>query len=153
MQLEPEPMPLDLKIVLIGERLVYYLLCQYDPSSARCSRSTPTSRARSSAARNTLAYARVIATLARRGHFAPLSAAAVARLIEHSARLADDAERLTARIRPLTDLMREAGHFAAKADSGWIERGRVEAALQARRRAATKGCACATRKPCCAASC
>ena len=31
MQLEPEPMPLDLKIVLIGERLVYYLLSQYDP--------------------------------------------------------------------------------------------------------------------------
>lgn len=33
-QLEPEPMPLALKLILIGERLVYYLLGQYDPEFA-----------------------------------------------------------------------------------------------------------------------
>jgi lon-related putative ATP-dependent protease len=134
-QLEPEPMPLDLKIVLIGERLVYYLLCQHDPEFAalfKISADLESEIERS--ADNTMAYARVIATLARREQLRPLSAAAVARLIEHSARLADDAERLTARIRPLTDLMREAEHFAARADSSWIECGHVEAALQARRR-------------------
>ena len=134
-QLEPEPMPLDLKIVLIGERIIYYLLCQYDPEFAALFKIN--ADLESEIERNpdnTRAYARVIATLGRREQLKPLSAAAVARLIEHSARLADDAERLTARIRPLTDLMREAGHFAAKADSSWIECGHVEAALQARRR-------------------
>lgn len=134
-QLEPEPMPLDLKIVLIGERLVYYLLCQYDPEfgalfkiNADLESEIPRSLD------NTQAYARLIATLARREQLRPLSAAAVARLIEHSARLAEDAERLTARTRPLADLMREAEHFAGKAASSWIERGHVEAALQARQR-------------------
>jgi len=134
-QLEPEPMPLDLKVVLVGERLVYYLLCQYDPEFAalfKINADLESEIARDPG--NTLAYARLIATLARRERLRPLSAAAVARLIEHSARLAEDAERLSARIRPLTDLMREAGHFAAQAASGWIERGHVEAALQASRR-------------------
>ncbi|MEY5100728.1 MAG: hypothetical protein RJA36_3447 [Pseudomonadota bacterium] len=134
-QLEPEPMPLDLKIVLVGERLIYYLLCQYDPEFPalfKINADLESEIARDPG--NTQAYARLIATLARRERLRPLSAAAIARLIEHSARLAEDAERLTARIRPLTDLMREAEHFAARTASSWIERGHVEAALQARRR-------------------
>ena len=134
-QLEPEPMPLELKIVLIGERLVYYLLCQYDAEFAALFKINADLESEiERSPDNTQAYARVIATLARREQLRPLSAAAIARLIEHSARLADDAERLTARIRPLTDLMREAGHFAAQASSAWIECGHVEAALQARLR-------------------
>ena len=134
-QLEPEPMPLELKIVLIGERQIYYLLCQYDPEFGalfKINADLESEIARSPD--NIQVYARLIATLARREALLPLSAAAVARLIEHSARLAEDAERLTARTRPLADLMREAGHFAAKAASSWIECGHVEAALQARRR-------------------
>jgi hypothetical protein len=45
-QIEPEPMALELKVVLIGERLVYYLLSQYDAEFPPSSRSTPTWRAR-----------------------------------------------------------------------------------------------------------
>jgi hypothetical protein len=42
--LEPQPIPLDVKIVLLGERLLYYLLCEHDPSSWNCSRCRRTSR-------------------------------------------------------------------------------------------------------------
>ncbi len=134
-QLEPEPMPLDLKIVLIGERAIYYLLCQYDPEFAalfKINADLESEIQRDPA--NTHAYARLIATLARRERLRPLSAAAIARLIEHAARLADDAERLSTRMRPLTDLMREADHCATQAQSEWIERGHIEAALQAHQR-------------------
>jgi len=134
-QIEPEPMPLDLKVVLIGERLVYYLLCQYDPEFPalfKINADLESEIERSPA--NTAAYARLIATLARRDKLRPLSAAAVARVIEHAARLASDAQRLTTHTQPLDDLMRQADHFAATGGAALIERQHVEAALEAHRR-------------------
>jgi lon-related putative ATP-dependent protease len=133
-QLEPEPMPLDLKIVLIGERLVYYLLSQYDPDFPalfKINADLESEIERNPA--NTVAYARLIATLARREQLRPLSAPAVARVIEHAARLASDAQRLSTQTQPLDDLMREADHAAATAQVERIEREHVEAALAAHR--------------------
>jgi len=134
-QLEPEPMPLDLKIVLVGERLVYYLLSQYDlefPTLFKINADLESEIERNPA--NTAAYARLIATLARHDQLRPLTAPAVARVIEHAARLASDAERLTTHMQPLDDLMREADHTAATAGSARIDRAHVEAALAAHER-------------------
>jgi lon-related putative ATP-dependent protease len=134
-QLEPEPMPLDLKIVLIGERLVYYLLSQYDPDFPalfKINADLESEIERNPA--NTAAYARLIATLARRDQLRPLAAPAVARVIEHAARLASDAQRLTTQTQPLDDLMREADHVAATAQAPRIEREHVESALAAHER-------------------
>ena len=134
MQLEPEAMPLDLKVVLIGERLVYYLLCQYDPEfpalfkiAADMESEIPRN------ADNDAAFAQLIAGLARRSKLPALSAGAVARLIEHAARLASDAERLSTRIQPIDDRLHEAAHFAAQAGAERIEREHVDAALAAHR--------------------
>ncbi len=134
-QLEPEPMPLTLKLILIGERLVYYLLCQYDAEFGalfRINADMESEIVRS--ADNTAAYARLVATLARRARLPPLSAPAMARLIEHAARLAGDAERLSARTQPIDDRLREAAHFATAAGAPRIEREHVAAALDAHRR-------------------
>ena len=134
-QLEPEPVPIDLKIVLIGERLVYYLLSQYDPDFSALFKINADME--SEIARNpdnTAAYARLIATLARRDKLRPLSSTAVARIIEHAARLASDAQRLSTQTQPLDDLMREANHVAGEAKAPLIERAHVEAALTAHQR-------------------
>ena len=134
-QLEPEPMALELKLILIGERLIYYLLGQYDPEFAALFRINADME--SEIARtpdNTAAYARLIATLARRAGLPPLSAPAMSRLIEHAARLAGDAERLSTRTQPIDDRLREAAHFAtAGAGAARIEREHVDAALRAHR--------------------
>jgi lon-related putative ATP-dependent protease len=133
-QLEPEPVPLDLKIVLIGERLVYYLLSQYDPDFPalfKINADMESEIERSPA--NTRVYAQLIATLARRAQLRPLSATAVARVIEHAARLANDAERLTTRTQPIDNLLREADHFAAQAGADQIGRNHVDQALAAHR--------------------
>lgn len=133
-QLEPEPMALELKVVLIGERLVYYLLSQYDPEfpalfkiNADMESEIPRS------AENTAHYARLIATLARRNTLQPLSAAAVARIIEHASRLASDAQRLSTRTQALDDLLHEAGNFAAAEAAPRIDVEHVETALAAHR--------------------
>ena len=134
-QLEPEAMPLDLKVVLIGERLVYYLLCQYDPDFPQLFKINADMESEIERnAENTAAYARLIATMAQRGGLRPLSAAAVARTIEHAARLASDAQRLTTQTQPLGDLLREADHFAATRQAPRIEREHIESALEAHRR-------------------
>lgn len=134
MQLEPEPLPLDLKVILIGERLIYYLLTQYDPEFAplfRINADMESEIVRTQ--ENTAAYAHLIAGRARHEALPPLSAAAVARLIDDAARQAGDAERLSARTQALDDRLREAAHFATAAGSPQIEREHVEAALTAHR--------------------
>lgn len=133
-QLEPEPLPLDLKVILIGERLIYYLLTQYDPEFAplfRINADMESEIVRTQ--ENTAAYAHLIAGRARHEALPPLSAAAVARLIDDAARQAGDAERLSARTQALDDRLREAAHFATAAGRPQIEREHVEAALTAHR--------------------
>ncbi len=131
-QLEPEPVPLDLKVVLIGERIVYYLLAELDPDFLSLFKINADLESEvNRTAEGMVQYARLIATLARRHALRPLSAAAVARIIDHAARLVGDAGKLITRTEPLSSLMQEAGHFAATADSPLIERAHVEAALQA----------------------
>ena len=131
-QLEPEPMPLELKVILIGERLVYYLLSQYDPDFPALFKINADMESEIERnPENTAAYARLIATLAHQDKLRPLTASAVARIIEYAARLASDAERLSTRTQPINDLMRQADHFAGTAASALIERAHVEAALEA----------------------
>ncbi|MBK6401068.1 MAG: AAA family ATPase [Rhodocyclaceae bacterium] len=134
LQLEPEPVPLDVKLVLIGERLTYYLLAELDPEFPELFKiNADLDSEVERSPDNTRHYARLIATLARRLGPRHFTAGAVAAIVEHAARLAADAQRLTTRTRPLGDLMSEADHFAALANAVLIDRPHVEAALAARR--------------------
>jgi lon-related putative ATP-dependent protease len=133
-QLEPEPVPLNVKVVLVGERLTYYLLSELDPEFPelfKIDADLDSDVERNP--QNTHTCARLIATLARRRNLKPLAPAAVARIIEHAARLAGDAQRLSTQTRPLDDLMRESDYFAGEAKAEVIERVHVEAALDAQR--------------------
>ena len=131
-QLEPEPVPLDVKVVLIGERIIYYLLAELDPDFLSLFKINADLESEiDRTPEGTAQYARLIATLGRRDALRPLSAPAVARIIDHAARLACDARKLSTRTQPVSGLMQEAEHFAATAGSPLIERAHVEAALQA----------------------
>jgi len=131
-QLEPEPMPLDLKVVLVGERMTYYLLAELDPDFAQLFKVAADFESEvERSAGNTLLYARLLATQARRDGLLPLSRDAIACVIEHAARLADDASRLSTQTRRLADLMREADHYAVQAAAVRIERHHIEQAQAA----------------------
>lgn len=132
--LEPEAMPLNVKVVLVGERILYYLLKEYDPEfeelfkvgadfESDVARNEP----------NTRSYGRFLGMLARHYGLRPFDRHAVARMIEHSARLAGDSEKLSASTRRLSDLMQEADHHAGKAGRRIVAREDVEAALEAQR--------------------
>jgi predicted ATP-dependent protease len=105
--LEPEPIPLSVKVVLVGERLLYYLLCQRDDEFDelfKVAADFEEEMDRSPA--NQLLYAKLIGQLARQENLLPFDRGAVARVIEHSARIAGDSEKLSLHNRTLSDLLR-----------------------------------------------
>ena len=135
--MEPEPMPLDVKVILVGERLHYYLLKEYDPEfedlfkvAADFEDDIPRDAA------NTRLYANFVATLARTAGVRPFDRGAVQRIIEHGARLAGDSEKFSASTRRISALVQEADHCAGLAGRQVVAREHVESALQAQIRRA-----------------
>jgi len=137
--LEPEPIPLNVKVVLIGDRTLYHLLSQYDtdiPDLFKVAADFDEHVDRSPETESE--YARYAGTLARREGLRPLDRGAVARLVEYGSRLASDATRLSARLQELGDVVREADHVASGAGDGLVTGASVEAALTARIRRADR---------------
>jgi predicted ATP-dependent protease len=113
--LEPEPIPLDVKIVLVGDRYLYHLLKHYDPEFSlyfKVNADFSDGIDRSPEAIGL--YARIIATLARREKARALSAGGVARVIDRSARSAEDASKLSLHLGDLVDLILQADFWAGR---------------------------------------
>jgi lon-related putative ATP-dependent protease len=137
--LEPEPIPLDLKVVLVGQRIIYYLLHAYDPEFAglfKVVADFEDDMARDPDA--DLLYARVIATMARSDKLRPLDRAAVSRAIEHGGRVAGDTEKLSMQMLDLADLLRESDHWASTAGRADTTGEDVERAIRARQERASR---------------
>ncbi len=131
--LEPEPIPLEVKVALVGERPLYELLAAADPDflelfKVQADFEEQTDRTPETAA----VYARLIATLARREGLRPVDAAGVARILDEAARLAGDAEKLSTHMRSISDLLREADHLALAAGRETTTAADVQAAVDAR---------------------
>ncbi len=129
--LSPEPVPLQIKVVLIGERQLYYMLDQGDPDFAELFKVTSDFDDKIERTEETnMMYARLLGTLARRDGMRALTSGAVARLCDYSARLAADSERLSTQMRRLTDLVREADYFAGERKHDIIEVDDVDKAIE-----------------------
>jgi len=130
--LQPEPIALDVKVVLVGSPLLYYLLSQHDEDFAelfKIAADFDDRVARSTDA--TMLYARAIATIVRRDHLRAFDRDAVARVIEHAARLAGDSERLSTSMRAIHELLQEADQLAADAGKEVVGATEVQGALDA----------------------
>lgn len=130
--LEPAPIPLDVKIVLFGDRLTYYLLQQYDPDFGELFKVAADFEEHIERNADThLLYARLVSTLARKEALLAFGRDAVARVIEHSARLVGDAQRLTTHMRSLADILQEADYWAREAGHAVVAAGDVQQAIDA----------------------
>ncbi len=135
--LEPDPIPLDVKVVLIGERWLYWLLAAFDPELAvhfKVLADFDDALDRAPAAE--AGYARLIAALARDASLQPLDAAGVARVIEQAARMAEDAHKLTLQVDRVRDLLAEADFWARDAGRAVTGRTDVQRAIDERIRRA-----------------
>ncbi|RMF18918.1 MAG: ATP-binding protein [Gammaproteobacteria bacterium] len=128
--LEPEPLPLDVKIILFGDRDTYLLLREHDPDFGELFKvvadfedvisRTPEAQ--------TL-YARFIAALIKDKGLLPMSREAVMRVVEHSARVAEHQDRLSLHAADIAYLLRESDYWARQAGKKRIEGQFVEKAL------------------------
>jgi lon-related putative ATP-dependent protease len=130
--LEPEPIPLNVKVVLLGERYIYYLLQAIDPEFDELFKVAvdfDDDLVRNS--QNEQQYGELIASLARKHQLRSLDRYAVARVIDHSMRLADDNQRLSSHMRSLVDLIQQADYWAGEKAHKVIARDDVQHAIEA----------------------
>jgi lon-related putative ATP-dependent protease len=131
--LEPEPIPADLKVVMVGERIYYYLLERYDPEFSELFKVAADFEDQLTRdADNQLGLARWLATTIRREGLRHMSSEGVARLLEQSARQASDSERLSTDIRRASDLVREAHFWAGRDSKDLIGAEEVQKAIDSR---------------------
>ena len=126
----PLALPVELRVVMIGERGLYYQLVEQDPDFLRLFKVQVDFDDRLEwNPVNEAAYVNMLASLIRRDALLPLGVAGVARLVEEGARLVEDAERLTTNLGVLADILRESDYWARQEGVECMQMEHVERAI------------------------
>ncbi|HWR69694.1 MAG TPA: ATP-binding protein [Dehalococcoidia bacterium] len=114
----PEPIPLKTKVILIGENFYYYMLYRYDrefPELFKVKADFDSWMDRDD--ETTRAYAGTLCSVCAKDNLRHLDSSAVAKIVEHSSRLAEDQRKLSTRFAEIADIIREANYWAGMRDS------------------------------------
>ncbi|MBV1881917.1 MAG: AAA family ATPase [Pseudomonadales bacterium] len=131
--LTPDLIPLDIKVVLIGDPTIHQLLKSQDPEFSSLFKVTADmSYDIARDIDNTLLYAKLIANKIKSAGLLPFNRAAIARLIEHSSRYASDSEKLSLNIEQISDLIQETNYYAKQKKIKVVNVACVEDALSGR---------------------
>lgn len=129
--LRPEPIPLDLKVILVGTPLIYFLLYYYDEEFRKLFKVRADFDVDMPAdADANRVLANFLATEARERGLRPLHREAVAKMIEFAQRLASDQGKLATRLAPLSDLLAEANYWAEQEQAEVIAGAHLAQALE-----------------------
>jgi predicted ATP-dependent protease len=120
--LDPEPIPLDLKVIVIGNPMVYYLLYQMDQDfrelfKVKVDFSTQmdwTDEAQQQ-------YARFIGTVCQKENLLDFSPSGVAKVVEEGARMVGHQKKLATKFGDIVDLIRQASYWAGKNDHKQVQ--------------------------------
>src|SRR5512136_2668668 len=132
--LDPQPVPLDVKVILIGQPIIYYLLNANDEDFQKLFKvkaDFTTQMDRTPEAERS--YALFVSTITHQDKSLPFDRGAVARVIEYGSRLADDQDKLSTRFGEIADLIREAAQRAAQNTHTTVTADDVKTAEDARR--------------------
>jgi lon-related putative ATP-dependent protease len=131
--LRPEPIPVDLKLIITGDPMAYFLLTAYDEEfwemfkvKADFDYQIPRS------AENTLAYAGFACAVCEREQLKHLDRSGVAKLVEHGSRSVEDQDKLSARFGRIRDVIVEADYWARQAGADLVGGEHVERAIRER---------------------
>lgn len=128
--LEPEPVDMDVKVVLLGERILYYLLCELEPDfSSLFKVEADFEDEIDRSEENQTLYAKLLSGLIKKHKLLHFSKSAVGRVVEQSARLAGDNEKLSTKTDEIKDLLVESSHWAEVNDRDVVELEDVQKAI------------------------
>ncbi|UCC66429.1 MAG: AAA family ATPase, partial [Deltaproteobacteria bacterium] len=131
--LRPEPVPLDAKVILIGTPWLYHLLYAWDEDfnelfKVKADFDTRMDRTEE----NIRDYVSFVCTVSEQENLKHLDSSALARLVEHGSRLAEDQEKLSTRFGEISDVIREASYYATQEDSPYVTGAHVQKAIDER---------------------
>jgi lon-related putative ATP-dependent protease len=131
--LRPEPIPLDVKVILIGRNEIYHLLLAYDEHFSelfkvkadfdiQMTRSTEHVRE----------YAGYVSSLCETEKLKFLDPSGLGRVVEHGSRLAEDQGKLSTHFGEISDVIREANYYARQEKVDLITASHIERAIEER---------------------
>ena len=131
--LEPEPIPLNVKVVIIGEPFIYYIIQQIDPEFSelfKVAADFDIQMERNDT--NQDAYARLLRNIVSDKKLLHFDKSAIGRVIEQSSRMMEDGERLNIKIRDIDDLMMEADYWARQNGGDIVKGDDVQKAIDSK---------------------
>ena len=129
----PKPIPLSSKIVLIGDSNTYRVLFAYDPEFRELFKvKADFDYTMAKTEDNIHNYTGFLSALVRKEKLHHVDATAIARLIEHGCRLANDQSKLSAQFGLVADVVREAEFYALQSNSKHITAEHIETAIDAK---------------------
>jgi len=131
--LKPEPIQVDVKVIMIGDTLIYHLLYNYDEEfkkifKVKADFDTVMDKNEEAISQ----YASLIHKICDEENLKPFDPSGVAAVVEHGVRLAGRQKKLTTRFHLLEDVLREASYWATKEGSQYVGEAHVEKAIEKR---------------------
>lgn len=129
--LDPEPIPLHVKIILFGDHRTFELLQHYDAEFVELFRVTADFEHEMKRDQDAeFHYARFISSIVHDNELLHCDKKAIAKIIEHSARLSGSKNRLSLDAAHISNLLKETNFVANQANSNMIRANHVEEALK-----------------------
>jgi lon-related putative ATP-dependent protease len=131
--LKPEPIPLSIKVVLIGTPVINQILYSQDPDFYelfKVKAEFDTTMERNE--KNVKDYGRFICQLCRQFRLKHLDSSAVAKIIEYSSRLSEDQQKLSTRFSLIADIIREASYYATTDQAAFTTDSHIKRAVEER---------------------
>jgi lon-related putative ATP-dependent protease len=129
--LKPEPIPLSVKIILIGSPMIYHQLLAHEEDFRKLFKVKAdfgnTMKRTDAAVRD---YSTFIASLCREEHLLPFDLSAMGAVIEHGVRMAEDQSRLSTSFYQVADLVRESSFWAVEEKASVVSRSHVSRAIK-----------------------
>ncbi len=131
--LKPEAIPLDVKVILVGNPYLYYLLYNLDEEYRELFKVKADFDSRMGRTEGNInKYASFVTTLCREEKLLPFDRAGVAKVVEFGSRLAEHQNKLSSRFSDIADILREASYWASKSNSNIVSDGHVYKAMDER---------------------
>lgn len=131
--IKPAPIPLNIKVILVGRPDIYQLLLLYDEHfnelfKVKADFDTRMERT----AENIQDYVSFISSLCLLENLKHLDSQAIARLIEHSSRLVEDQNKLSTHFGEIADVIREASYYATLDEAAYVMDSHIQKAIDER---------------------
>ncbi|MCE2613050.1 AAA family ATPase [Flavobacteriaceae bacterium D16] len=131
--LKPEPIPLDIQVILIGSPRWYYLLYELDEDFKELFKvKAEFDTAMDYSLKNIQDFAGVTYKIQRENDLFPINDQAMGRLIEHASRMAEDREKISIKFREIRDILHEADHYTRLSKMKEIDARHIDQAIEAR---------------------